>query len=277
MARKVSVGRVVVTGLLVVTGLYLVCVLGLTLFQRRLLYFPCRTPFARLSETAEVNRFKPWLSPQGGFIGWVRLTTSGAANRQILLLHGNAGCAPDWFHYAEQFQTLEPCDFYILEYPGFGGRKGPPTQTNLLGAAEEAFKTLPDKCKVFLVGESLGTGVTAWLAGAHDRQIGGIFLVAPYNNLTAVARRHLPLFPVSLILKDKYPASQWLTNYHGPVAVLLAGRDQVVPTEFGQALYDSYGGPKKLWMEPGAGHNDVHQPGRNVYPEVLAFWNGSTR
>ena len=36
------------------------------------------------------------------------------------MLHGNAGCAPAWFHYAEGFQTFEPVDFYILEYPGYG-------------------------------------------------------------------------------------------------------------------------------------------------------------
>jgi pimeloyl-ACP methyl ester carboxylesterase len=268
---------VCLVGLLIVTGLYLVCVVGLTLFQRRLLYHPCRVPGADLAATAAKAGFESWRDARGDLIGWMRLSESAPAKRQLLLCHGNAGCARDWFHYADGFQAVEPSDFYILEYPGFGGRPGSPTQTNLLLAADEAFKSLPTTCSVYLVGESLGTGVTAWLAGAHDRQIGGVFLVAPYISITAVAQRHLPLFPVRLMLKDKYPAGEWLGQYGGPVAVLLAERDQVVPNDLGRQLFEQYRGPKKLWMEPGAGHADVHRPGNDIWKQVISFWNENPR
>jgi pimeloyl-ACP methyl ester carboxylesterase len=247
------------------------------MFQRRLIYHPCRARLADLTASANQAGFKPWLDPQGGLMGWFRPGHGSVPKRQIMLLHGNAGCARDWFHYADAFQALERCDFYILEYPGFGGRSGPLNQSSVLRAAEEAFRTLPEPCKVFLVGESLGTGVAAWLAGAHDRQIGGVFLVAPYVHLTAVAQRHLPLFPVSLMLRDKYPADQWLADYHGALAVLLAGQDQVVPTELGQELFDRYSGPKKVWLEPAAGHDEVHRPPREVFQQVILFWDQNQR
>ena len=277
MKHKTSIGRVCLAGLLIVTGLYLVCLVGLTLFQRRMLYHPCSVPSAELAETAAKAGFKPWHNAHGDLIGWVRLSESSTAKRQLLLCHGNTGCARDWFHHADGFQAVEPSDFYILEYPGFGGRPGSPSQTNLLDAADEAFKSLPTTCSVFLVGESLGTGVTAWLAGAHDRRIGGIFLVAPYNSITAVAHRHLPLFPVKLMLKDKYPADKWLGQYGGPVAVLLAEKDQVVPSEFGRELFDQYRGPKKLWIDHGAGHDDVHRPENHIWKQVISFWNENPR
>src|SRR5207249_6129317 len=162
---------------------------------------------------------------------------------------------------------------YILEYTVYGGRPGPTSQTYVLRAAEEAFQNLPNSSSVYLVAESLGTGVATYLAARHDAQIGGLFLIAPYNNMTAAARRHLPLFPVRWMLKDKYPSDQWLSEYHGPLAVLLAEKDQVVPSELGRRLFDDYRGPKKLWIERGVGHNDLFAPTRRLAKEVLAFWD----
>jgi pimeloyl-ACP methyl ester carboxylesterase len=167
-------------------------------------------------------------------------------------------------------------DFYLLEYPGYGGRPGAPGQKKILRAAEEALKNIPCDCAVFVIAESLGTGVAAYLAGEHPDRIEGVLLIAPYNSMTAVAKKHLPLFPVRWMLRDKYPASAWLSRYRGRVAVLLAGRDQVVPTELGRALFDNYPGPKKLWLEPDLGHNDLHMPGPHVWKEVVAFWNEHT-
>jgi len=259
--------------LLIVSGLYLVCAVFLTLAQRRLMYFPCKTSQAELERDAAREGFTPWLNTEGSAIGWYRATHQPPAKRCVLVIHGNAGCAPDRFHYAYAFQAIEPMDFYLLEYPGYGGRKGKPSQGTILRAADEALKNISSGCCVFLIAESLGTGVAAYLAGAHPDRIRGVLLIAPYNKMTAVAQRHLPLFPVRAMLRDKYPASTWLARYRGPVAVLLAGRDEVVPTEFGRALFDGYAGPKKLWLEPDLGHNELHTPRDGVWEEVVAFWN----
>jgi fermentation-respiration switch protein FrsA (DUF1100 family) len=47
---------------------------------------------------------------------------------------------------------------------------------------------------------------------------------------------------------------------------LLAGRDIIVPARFGQALFDGYNGPKKLWIHPNAGHNTLD------YDPRAAWW-----
>jgi pimeloyl-ACP methyl ester carboxylesterase len=263
------------SALLIVTGLYVVCLVVLTLAQRRLMYFPCRATRGELQAAARESGFKTWHNLQGEEIGWSRTHAEGRARRCILILHGNAGCAPDRFHYADSFEAIEPVDCFILEYPGYGARHGAPSQPALLRAAEEALESLPRTCSVFVVGESLGTGVATYLAGKYRERVRGVFLVAPYNNMSAVAQSHLPLFPVKMMLRDTYPSSLWLAHYHGPVAVLLAGRDEVVPTELGRALFDGYQGPKKLWIEPEAGHNDVHRPAGKTWREVVEFWNAN--
>jgi uncharacterized protein len=271
-----SVARMAISALLIVTGIYLICLVALTLGQRRLMYFPCAMSTADLQAIAEKGRFKRWTDAKGEAIGWHRASQQ-PSRRCVLIFHGNAGCAVDRFHYADSFQAVEPMDVFILEYPGYGGRAGSPSQATLLRAAQEALDNVPQSCSVFAVGESLGTGVAAWLAGTYPDRVRGVYLVAPYTRMSAVAQKHMPLFPVKAMLRDRYPADQWLAQYRGAVAVLLAGRDEVVPAELGRALFDGYHGPKKLWIEPEAGHNEVHQPASSVWKEVVEFWNEHAR
>ncbi len=273
MATKKSPGRIVAYGLVIITGLYVLCLIGLTLFQRKLMYFPCKANLRELEPVAAKSGFQPWRNQKGEFIGWFRSCQSGAPKRALLLFHGNAGCAPDWFGHADALQATDSVDVYILEFPGYGGRSGSPSESSLLKAGEEGLLSITNQCRIYVMGESLGTGVATYVSGAHPDLVSGLFLVAPYNNMASVAQNHLPIFPVRWMLRDKYPSSDFLKNYKNPLAILLAGKDEVIPPELGRKLYDSYKGPKKLWIEPQAGHNDVHRFRPAFWKEILNFWD----
>jgi len=60
---------------------------------------------------------------------------------------------------------------------------------SLFHAADEAFPTARHKTgRFYLVGESLGTGVAAYLAGTHPDQVVGVVLfLRPYNRLADAA------------------------------------------------------------------------------------------
>ena len=58
-------------------------------------------------------------------------------------------------------------------------------------------------------------------------------------------------------MRDQYPTGEWLENYQGPIAVILAANDTIVPAKFGQELYDAYSGPKLLLIADEADHNDL--------------------
>ncbi len=273
MPRKTTLGRKAVYAVIIVTGIYLVVCVGLTLAQRRLLYFPCKDSAASSGKLAASLDFQVWHNAGGQFIGWKRLSKTTPAQGQVLILHGNAGCALDRAPYADGLQSAAPLDVYVLEYPGYDGRPGSPTQKTIFAAARDGLEQLKGQCHLFLIGESLGTGVAAYLAGTYPAQVSGVFLSAPYNNLSAVARHHLPIFPVKLMLRDKYASDLFLRSYHGPLGVLLAGNDEVVPNKFGRRLYQGYDGPKKLWEFPQARHNDLLQPKAEFWTEVLEFFN----
>ncbi len=200
-----------------------------------------------------------------------RLSSKQPTKGQVLIVYGNGSCATACAHYADVLQDVAAFDVFIVEYPGYADRPGSPSQKSLFGAADEAFQLLATNGPVYVVGESLGTGVAAYLAGTHPTQVAGVVLLAPYNRLTDVAQYHMPLLPVHLLLVDRFPSEDYLNNYHGPVAVLVAGQDQVVPEKFGRRLYDKYTGAKRLWEFPGDDHGTIMFRLPNVWQQIITF------
>jgi uncharacterized protein len=253
-------------------AIYLGLALLVTLFQRKLIYQPTVLPTARADEIARDEGLERWTNAAGQPIGWNRIASPSPAKGSVLITPGNAGCAVHRGHYAESLSTTAPLDVFILEYPGYGDRPGSPNERAFFAAAEEAFGLLSTNTPVFLLGESLGTGVAARLAGRHPDRVKGMLLVAPYDRLGSVAQRQMPIFPTKWMLLDPFRSDLALRSYHGPVGVLLATDDAVVPAKFGRRLFDGYTGPKRLWQRDGLGHNDLPDQPADFWIEVVKFW-----
>lgn len=181
-------------------ALYFALLFIVFLNQRSFIYHPSKGSRESLEKIAESQGFQAWQNSAGQFIGWKHFSTARGEHGQVLIVHGNAGSAIDRVGIANGLQSVEPMDIYILEYPGFGARPGSPSQQSLFQAASEAMDFLKAKGPVYLMGESLGTGVAAYLAGTYPELIRGVLLIAPYDNLTDVAQYHMPIFPVKWML-----------------------------------------------------------------------------
>jgi uncharacterized protein len=142
----------------------------------------------------------------------------------------------------------------------------------LFAAADEAFELLATNGPVHLLGESLGTGVAAHLAGTFTTNVAGVLLITPYNTLTDVAQYRMPIVPVRWLLRDHFPSGEYLRRYHGPVVMLVTTQDEVVPYKFGRRLYDGYAGPKLLRESNDAGHNSIYDQGPEFWKQVVEFW-----
>jgi pimeloyl-ACP methyl ester carboxylesterase len=254
--------------LLTLAGLYLVIVLLAFLFQRRLMYFPTRTDPARASAAAAQQGIAEWRTAAGDFIGW-RWPASTSSDTAVLILHGNAGSAINREYLADPIREASSLDAFVLEYPGYGFRDGSPGQDAILAAAEQAFRELSSRNRVFLVGESIGAGAAAHLARRFKDKVAGVVLFAPFDSLQAVARKVFPFLPIRWILRDQFEPAAWLAEYGGPVTIVLAERDEVIPVEFGHRLHDFYKGPKKLIVIPNAGHNDIPAQPVSWWRDVL--------
>lgn len=250
---------------------YAVVVLLAALFQRRLLYFPTKLSPEQAEQTARRGGFVAWKSKTGQTIGW-QIPAKGVPTGSVLVVHGNAGHALDRGYICEPIHAAAALDVYVLEYPGYGARSGSPTMKSFLAAGEEAFNTLSADRPVYLVSESIGAGVVAHLAKAFPSKVAGLMMFAPYDDLGSVAQRQMPLFPARWILRDRFRPAAWLADYRGPVKVVLAERDEIIPEKFGRQLYDSYNGPKELELVPAAGHNDIAEQSPEWWQEALLFW-----
>lgn len=98
--------------------------------------------------------------------------------------------------------------------------------------------------------------MAAATAAALPGDIAGVLLITPWDRLLHVARHHYPWAPVSWVLRDRYDSVAHLADFPGPVAVLVADRDAIVPPHLGRALHAALPDPKRLWVLPQAGHND---------------------
>jgi pimeloyl-ACP methyl ester carboxylesterase len=213
-----------------------------------------------------------WTNSAGQFIGLKRPSPKQPADGSVIVMYGNGSTAIGSGRYANDIQGVAAFDVFILEYPGYEDRPGLPSQGSLFSAAAEAFRMLPTNRPVYLVGESLGTGVASYLAGTYPDKIAGLILISPFDSLTDVAQYHFPLLPVRLLLVDRFPSGKHLHNYRGELGITVGGRDTVVPEKFGLRLYNGYAGPKKLWEFPDGGHCQIMEQPPKFWNEVVEFW-----
>ena len=250
---------------------YLVMIVLFTVLQRYLIYVPTRLTMDHAAEEAARTGFVMWRNGAGQLIGW-KLPASSTPTGSLLILHGNGGWALNRAYMAKPIHEAAALDVYILEYPGYGAREGSPGKASLLTAADEAFEMLPKNIPVYVVSESLGTGVAAHLAQKYPSDVAGLAMFVPYDKLASVAGNHVPFIPAYYLLWDRFDPAEWLKDYHGPVKVIVAGSDEIIPPRFGEQLYESYAGPKLLQIIPGARHSSTTAETPDWWRELLAFW-----
>jgi len=193
----------------------------------------------------------PWIAnhSQVGFAREVRDPQS-----VWLLAHGNAGQAADRLYALAAFAPND--SVFILEYPGYGSRPGTPSLESFNAAAAAAYQDLRRRfptIPVCVVGESIGTGPAAALALA-PRPPDKMVLIVPFDVLSRVANHHFPYLPTRLLLADNWNNLQSLATYHGPLEIIAAGNDQVIPIAHARALAASK--PHCRFREIPGGHND---------------------
>ncbi|MDP1832779.1 MAG: alpha/beta fold hydrolase [Geothrix sp.] len=262
-----GLSRLLIWALLAYAGLCLAAFLA----QRRMLYFPDRGGEPEALQRAARLGLAPWRDGAGRLLGWRRPLMTGSRPR-VLVLHGNAGDALGRVVY---LPVLEAAGFegVLLEYPGYGCRPGAPTEATLVADARAALSLLrQERTPVVLMGESLGSGVAVQAAAADPDSVAGLLLTVPFARMTEVAAHHYPYLPMGLLLRDRWDSLGAARGYPGPVAVLVAGRDEVVGPGQGHRLAGAFPGPVRVWEAPQSGHNELQlDPGRPPWSDMLAF------
>lgn len=240
--------------------------------QYRLLYYPSSSTPSE--ESLKADNIKPWQSCITDYRGLIATNEVGHTNGTIVVFHGNGGTAADRAFYVK---ALGPLGYRVIlaEYPSYGGRKGELGEKAFVNDASETVRLAFVKYgePVFVLGESLGSGVAAAVAKETSVKIDGIVLITPWDTLASVAQSKFPFLPVRLFLKDKYDNINNLKSFKGRVAVVGAGRDEVIPIRHANDLYNSLSSAaKRMWTIQGAGHNDwPMSTNRSWWKEIMDF------
>lgn len=190
--------------------------------------------------------------------------------------HGNAGAA---YHRDFYMDALQRLGWRVIpaEYPGYGGRPGRHSEPSLVADARETLGIAHRQCgsPLYLWGESLGSGVAAGVARQALVPIAGVVMMLPWESLAAVARSHYWYLPTRWLARDRFDSADNLRHFSGPVAVLLAGRDEIVLVALGEALYAALNTRKRRWLFERASHNAMPlAPTLPWWGEVVGFMEG---
>lgn len=170
-------------------------------------------------------------------------------------------------HRADVLERLQALGYgvFVLDYRGYGGSEGSPSEDGLYSDAEAARAWLLERGRARLVyhAESLGTGVAVELARRHPPE--GLVLEAAFDSAAAVAKTVYPFLPVDLLMKDRFDSDAKIGELQCPLLMLHGTRDQVVPFELGERLFALAPQPKRFVRLEGAGHNDPRWVTGKVY------------
>lgn len=223
-------------------------------FQEIWIYGAERSTLVELKPKATALGLREWVTRDDQVIGWQ--SEKGTGDWSLLILHGRNHHA---LYHSDLILRLREAGLkqklYLLEYPGFGFRDGSPNEKNLVAAATQALQSIDGD--VVVLGQSLGSGVACELVASNPRNVRGLVLLTPFDNLMSAGKQRYRWFPAWFLIRDHYNSKQYLPVFRGPVSFILADRDTVTPRILGEQLYAAYPGPKRLWIAPNSFHKQA--------------------
>lgn len=217
--------------------------------------------------------------------GWLFRAT--APRRGLLVyLHGSADNRASGIHLARRFR---PRGFDVLMYDSraHGESEGDACtygyyERRDLSRAIDALGTTP----VATIGVSLG-GAVALQAAADDTRIAAVVAISTFSDLRTVAHERAPFFASERSIADALALAERQARFHvdeasplavagrirAPVLLIHGERDIDTPPAHSERIFAALGGPKRLWLLPGVGHNDGLR--EDVWREVAAWLEGT--
>ena len=227
--------------------------------QRRLIYFPIAgVPAPEEIGLADVEPVTFTTADGLALSGWFVASSGPSPRLTVLVFNGNAG---NRAHRGSLAAALRRQGFHVLllDYRGYGGNPGSPTEQGLAADSRAAVAYLTgrpdvDASRIVYFGESLGTAVAVNLAVEHPPA--AVVLRSPFTSMADVGQHHYPFLPVRLLLRDRFASIDRIQRIRAPLLVIAGGQDRIVPIDNSRRLYDAAAAPKTLLVLPGADHND---------------------
>lgn len=242
---------------------------------RSLLYFPTHDvayPLTAFGPGAEEVRFG-----DGGQLHGVYVPPpADGTGLTVVVFHGNGG---NLNHRAPMIARMHRelrAGLFIFDYQGYGQSRGRPSEaaTRSDGRAAIAYlrgRADVDADRLAYYGESLGGAVAIELATVAPPA--ALIVQSSFTSIADMAATHYPLLRGLLPLaRVSYDSLATLPTLRVPLLVVHGDADTLVPVEHARRIFAAANEPKRLYIVPGAGHNDVQvRGGPELWAELRAF------
>ncbi len=148
---------------------------------------------------------------------------------------------------------------YALNYRGYGGSTGKPSEAALVEDALALFDRVhADHPRITVIGRSLGSGIAVHLSSL--RPVDRLVLVTPYDSLAEIAASQFRFLPVRWLLIDKFESWRYAPKITAPTQLVAAQFDEVIPMTCTQSLYKHFSeGLATLTVIPMVSHNSISE------------------
>ena len=247
-------------GMIYILLIYVLVGAVLFFYQRKLIYFP----------TANIPHNYDQLQLTHENVTLEIIVLNQGKKEAILYFGGNAEAV---VYSAEDFLSVFPLQtVYLLNYRGYGGSSGQPSEAGIFADALFLFDKVLDKQAIIsVIGRSLGSGVATYLAS--KRPVEKMALISPFDSITSVAQNIYMIFPVFLMLLDKYDSISRVKEIEAKTIILVAEHDEVIPRKHSQSLIDEFP-PEQITVKiiADSGHNDISNK-VEYYQHLKDFFN----
>lgn len=223
--------------------------------QSKLLYFP------QVENRNYSKQFEPLeMEFNNGDVrlhGWGNIQNVNSQNPVLIYYGGNGDEASRNMPLIAQFGVQ---NFVAINYRGYGRSDGMPEEQNLKNDALFIFDEVSKQFginsdSIILVGRSLGSGIATFVAS--ERDVSKVVLITPYDSIVNVARKRFPLFPVSLLMHQRFESNKLAPLIEEPVLCLIAEYDQIIPKYHAHKLCDEWKGDMQKKTFADTNHNNI--------------------
>lgn len=195
----------------------------------------------------------------------------------ILYFHGNGEIVADYGDLAPLY-TERNLNFFPVDYRGYGRSNGIPTVTGMMRDGHYILRFARDWLRrngyvgpLIVMGRSLGSASAIEIASTYSDQIDGLIIESGF----AYALPLLRLLGVDVDAFELQEAGgmnnvEKITRYTGPLRVIHAEFDHIIPFSDGRALFEAAPSENKEFLEiKGADHNSIFYHGMQAYLDCV--------